>query len=92
MITDHNSLKWLDNAKDPQSRLSCWPLTLQSYAFKIKYRPGKAHGNIDALSRVPDINPRKEPMKEDKVTPVYAIDSPGLQLERVKQLQRQDPF
>ena len=50
VITDHNPLKWLDNARDPHSRLSRWSLTLQSYAFSIKHRPGKLHGNVDALS------------------------------------------
>ena len=50
VITDHNPLKWLDNARDPHSRLSRWSLALQSYAYAIKHRPGKSHGNVDALS------------------------------------------
>ena len=31
VVTDHNPLKWLDNARDPHSRLSRWSLSLQSY-------------------------------------------------------------
>ena len=86
VITDHNPLKWLDNARDPHSRLSRWSLTLQSYAFTIKHRPGKLHGNADALSRMP------HPSQQQSIeTSVYAIDSPGLQLDRVKDLQKQDP-
>ena len=26
-------------------------MNLHPYTFRVKYRPGKAHGNIDALSR-----------------------------------------
>ena len=86
IVTDHNPLKWLDNARDPHSRLSRWSLTLQSYTFNIKHRPGKLHGNADALSRMP--HPEEPPAIE---TNVYAIESPGLQLDRVRELQKQDP-
>jgi len=82
VITDHNPLKWLGNARDPHSRLSRWSLALQSYAFSIKHRPGKLHGNVDSLSRLPDNNCNVS---------IAAIDSPGLQLDRVKDLQRKDP-
>ena len=44
VITDHSPLKWLDNARDPHSRLSRWSLSLQSYSFVIKHRPGKSYG------------------------------------------------
>ena len=84
VITDHNPLQWLDNARDPHSRLSRWSLTLQSYAYTIKHRPGKLHGSVNALSRMPHPTVLQE-------TNVYAIESPGLQLNRVKELQSQDP-
>ena len=88
IITDHNPLRWLDNAKDPHSRLSRWSLTLQSYSFNIRHRSGKLHNNADALSRMP------EPVKNEttgKQVHVSAIDVPGLQLDRVRQMQNQDP-
>ena len=46
---------------------------------------------MDALSRMPDTVIHKEPFKEDFVTSVCAIDSPGLQLDRSKSFQHQDP-
>ena len=37
--------------KQDNSRLTRWSLSLQPYTFQVKYRPGKTHGNVDALSR-----------------------------------------
>ena len=37
--------------RDPTERLAKWDLTFQGYDFTIQYRPGKDHGNADALSR-----------------------------------------
>ena len=75
VVTNHNPLKWLDNARDPHSRLSRWSLGLQSSSFKIKHRPGKSHGNVDALSRIPDSSAKLA------VPLVSAVNASGLQLE-----------
>lgn len=53
VITDHNPLRWLMDIKNPAGRLARWSLTLQEYDITIKHRPGKAHQNADALSRIP---------------------------------------
>ncbi len=89
MITDHNPLKWLDNARDPHSRLSRWSLSLQIYSYVIKHRPGRSHNNVDALSRIP--SSFETETSDNLVAMVNAIDSPGLQLQEVKNRQRQDP-
>jgi hypothetical protein len=50
--TDHRSLQWLLSAKSPP-RLVRWALRLSEYEFEIKYKPGDANRNADALSRCP---------------------------------------
>ena len=51
--TDHGSLTWLWNFKDPEGQLARWLERLQEYDFSIVHRPGKKHGNADGLSRLP---------------------------------------
>ena len=53
LITDHRSLVWLHNAKDPTSKLMRWRIRLNEYDYNIVYKPGKANSNADALSRNP---------------------------------------
>ena len=51
--TDHGSLTWLWNFKEPQGQLARWLEKLQEFDFTIIHRPGKKHSNADALSRLP---------------------------------------
>ena len=51
--TDHGSLTWLRNFKNPENQLARWLERMQEYDFDIVHRPGRKHGNADALSRVP---------------------------------------
>ena len=50
--TDHKALIFMDSARHTNGRLARWVLRLQLIGFKISYRPGKANGNADALSRL----------------------------------------
>ena len=54
--TDHGSLTWLSNFRQPEGQLARWIEKLQEYNFSIVHRPGRKHGNADALSRLPSIN------------------------------------
>lgn len=51
IITDHHSLLWLNNLKDPVGRLARWAVRLQQYDYNIQHRKGSAHVGPDALSR-----------------------------------------
>ena len=51
VISDHHSLTWLHNLKDPTGRLSRWALQLQHHDYTIIHRPGKQMVVPDALSR-----------------------------------------
>jgi len=80
--TDHHSLKWLMSISDPSGKLARWSLLVQQYDFEIQHRPGAAHGNADALSRrTYNISPPS----------ISAYDVPGVQVERVRDLQHRDP-
>ena len=52
--TDHSSLTWLLNFKEPQAQLARWMEELSQYDMVIKHRPGRHHTNADGLSRIPD--------------------------------------
>lgn len=49
--TDHQALKWLFSLKEPKNRIARWIEILSAFDFEIEYRPGKKHGNADAMSR-----------------------------------------
>ncbi len=51
--TDHGSLRWLQQFKEPEGQLARWLEQLQEYDFEVIHRPGHKHGNADALSRRP---------------------------------------
>ena len=51
--TDHASLRWLMNSKDPEGQLARWLDVVSEYDLTIQHRPGANHGNADGLSRRP---------------------------------------
>jgi hypothetical protein len=51
--TDHSALQRLRTFKEPVSQVARWIKRLAEYDFEIEHRPGKQHGNADALSRYP---------------------------------------
>jgi len=52
--TDHQALVWLLNWTKPSTSQYCtWIAELECYDMEVKHRPGQAHSNADALSRIP---------------------------------------
>ena len=51
VLTDHSSLRWLLNIRDPTGRLARWNIYLQASDYNIIHRRGILHSNVDALSR-----------------------------------------
>ncbi|GFR33004.1 retrovirus-related Pol polyprotein from transposon 412 [Trichonephila clavata] len=51
--TDHASLTWLLNFKNPEGQVARWIQRLQEYDVEIRHIKGSAHGNADVLSRRP---------------------------------------
>jgi len=51
VVTDHSAVKWPMEIKDPTGRVARWSIYLQSYDFEMTHRKGRAHLNVDPLSR-----------------------------------------
>ncbi|TMI79079.1 MAG: DDE-type integrase/transposase/recombinase, partial [Bacteroidetes bacterium] len=56
VITDHDSLKYMNTVQKPSKRLARWVDEFQQYNLVIKYRPGSQATVPDAISRRPDFN------------------------------------
>lgn len=50
IVTNHASLRWLYNLKEPEGFLARWSLKLQAYDYTIEHRPGAKHQNANSLS------------------------------------------
>ena len=51
--TDHSSLRWIMNFRNPTGILARWLESLARFQFTIEHRPGAEHVLADALSRLP---------------------------------------
>ena len=49
--TDHAALYWLLRKRDPEGQVARWVVILQGFDMCLEHRPGRKHGNADALSR-----------------------------------------
>ncbi len=50
VVTDHASLTWLRNFREPEGMVARWILLLQPFDFAIVHQPGKHHSHADGLS------------------------------------------
>src|SRR5436305_374185 len=91
VITDHDSLKYMNTIQKPSKRLARWVDEFQQYNLIIKYRPGKLAIVPDAISRRPDFNalalqkvedyvPYIRQFLQDKSFPLEASESDKAQI------------
>jgi hypothetical protein len=56
VITDHHSLLYLNNLKNPTGRLARWAMKLRQHSFNLVHRKGRFNVVPDALSRIPVVS------------------------------------
>ena len=81
IYTDHATLKWLMDIKDPTGKLARWYLTVQQYDFTIKHHSGTSNGNADALSHRPHF---------PSISAITKLQSSGFQPDFIRTQQQQD--
>ena len=53
LASDHQPLKNLESLSTKVNRVQQWYVFLSAYSYTLEYRPGKANGNADLISRLP---------------------------------------
>lgn len=71
--TDHGSLTWLSNFKEPEGQLARWLECMQEFDFTISHRPGQKHQNADCLSCPPCTQCGRENHSTDSPQEVTAV-------------------
>ena len=59
VFTDHNNLQYFTTTKQLSRRQARWSECLASFDFVINYRPGRLGAKPDAITRRPDVYPKK---------------------------------
>ena len=90
--TDHGSLTWLLNFKNPKGQLSGWLQALQEYDCDIVHQGRKKHGNADALSHLPCSQCGwQDQLQEDTTAAQVAAIIAWKEPNEIRRLQVEDP-
>ena len=89
--TEHGSLTWLCNFKQPEGQLARWLERLQEYDFEVVHRRGRSHQNADALSRRPCTQCGRE-FHLAAVNTISIARTAGYSKEELLQSQLSDPI
>lgn len=66
VITDHQSLVYLQSMKNPNGRLARWKMHLLDFEYDVVYKKGKLNTDADTMSRYGMENPVHTPEKDGK--------------------------
>ena len=64
--TDHASLRWLCQRRQPSNQVARWLEILAEFDFAMEHRAGAKHGNANGLSRMPCADCRQCKAIEDR--------------------------
>jgi hypothetical protein len=82
LVTDHSGLTWAKTYENTNRRLAAWGLVFAAFPeMVIIHRPGRAHSNVDPLSRLPRIPTFISPARNDLPEPSLSTEHEELQRE-----------
>jgi len=80
LVTDHSALTWAKTYENANRRLAAWGLVFAAFPeMVIVHRPGRAHSNVDPLSRLPRIPIFTSPARDDLPEPALTTEHEELQ-------------
>ena len=92
--TDHRSLQWLWNFKEPEGQVALWLEALQELDFEVIHHRGRLHSNADALLWMPCKQCGQsftDNIAEESEVLVAATTICAQEDHNIKQLQLEDP-
>ena len=82
LVTDHSALTWAKTYENANRRLAAWGLVFAAFPeMVIIHRPGRAHSNVDPLSRLPRVPGFVSPARED--LPSHSLSTEHEELQRL---------
>ena len=66
--TDNSAVSWIRTLKNPTGQVFRWLQYIETYDLSVTHRPGRSHGNSDALSRIPCKVCQRQEQNESKDT------------------------
>lgn len=87
LITDHAALQWAKTYENANRRLAAWGAVYSAFApgLEIVHRPGRAHSNVDPLSRLPRAPPEHTSPLRDSTRPLRLDSEEAEELERASE-------
>ena len=98
LVTDHKPLLSLLSGQKPTSpqasaRIRRWSLYLSSFEYTLKFRNTTAHGNADALSRLPlQVEPASVDTPPELVLLTDYMDNSPVTADQVRSWTHRDPY